>query len=41
VDLFLQVTIAGRDDPYIDLDVSGAAQSLELAVLNDPEQLAL
>ena len=41
LDLFLQVPVAGSDDAYIDLDGAGTAQPLELAVLNDPEQLAL
>src|SRR5664279_2470816 len=41
LDLFLQVPVAGRDDPYIDLGSAGAPQPFKLAVLNDPEQLAL
>jgi hypothetical protein len=32
-DLFLQIPVAGRDDPHIDLDGAGAAQTLKLALL--------
>ena len=39
--LFFKVPVAGCNDPYIDLDSAGAAQPLELAILNDPEKLAL
>jgi hypothetical protein len=41
MNLFIQVAVAGRDDPDIDLDGTVTARSLEFAVLDDPEQLAL
>src|ERR1041385_3203104 len=40
-DLLLQSAVGGRDDPHVDFDRAGIAQSLELAFLDDPEQLGL
>src|ERR1039457_2127946 len=41
LDLFLQIPVGGRDDPYIGFYGTWAAQSFKLAVLNDPQQLGL
>src|SRR5450631_1424671 len=41
LDLFLQVPVGGRDDPYVGLNGAGTAQPLKLAVLDDPEQFGL
>lgn len=41
LDLFFQIPVSRRNDPYINFYSAGTAQSLKLAVLNDPEELAL
>ena len=38
---FLEVRVARRDQPDVDLDRLGAAQTLELSLLQDAEQLDL
>ena len=39
--IFLQVPVGGRHDAHVDLDVLVAAHALELALLEEPEQLDL
>ena len=39
--MLCQVGVSRRDDPHVDLDLPGTTDSLQLALLQDAEELSL